>query len=192
MSKGAETRARMIETASRLFQAQGYAATGLNQILTESGTPRGSMYFHFPQGKAGLAAAVVEAHAAEFAAALEAVVAATPTTADAVEAAIGWLAGQIETTACRAGCPVTVVALEVANDDPDLRAATRRAYERWAAPLAERLRADGHPAPAAASLARGAVAALEGALVMCRAFGDAGPLRDVAATLRPLLTPPDR
>ena len=50
----------MIDKAATLFRRQGYAATGLNQILEEAGVKPGSLYHHFPQGKQQLAAAVVE------------------------------------------------------------------------------------------------------------------------------------
>ena len=47
-------------TAASLFRRQGYAATGLNQILDQAGVKPGSLYHHFPRGKQQLAAAVVD------------------------------------------------------------------------------------------------------------------------------------
>ena len=38
---------------------QGYASTGLQQILTESGAPKGLLYYCFPKGKEELAEAAV-------------------------------------------------------------------------------------------------------------------------------------
>jgi len=50
-----DTRTRMIETTARLLQHRGYHGTSLNDILEQSGAPRGSLYFHFPGGKDQLA-----------------------------------------------------------------------------------------------------------------------------------------
>jgi len=58
-AKTADSRARAIETAAELFQRQGYAATGLSQIIEESGSPKGSFYFNFPGGKQQLAEAAL-------------------------------------------------------------------------------------------------------------------------------------
>lgn len=55
MSNNLNTKQKFIETASRLFEIKGYNATGLNEILTESGAPKGSLYYHFPKGKEQLA-----------------------------------------------------------------------------------------------------------------------------------------
>ena len=38
---------RILETASRLFYAQGYNATGINQILDEAKVAKASLYKHF-------------------------------------------------------------------------------------------------------------------------------------------------
>lgn len=49
------TREKLLTTASKLFQINGYSATGLNKIIAESCTPKGSLYHYFPKGKLQLA-----------------------------------------------------------------------------------------------------------------------------------------
>src|SRR5947207_14909068 len=46
-----DTRTRMIEATALLIRQRGYHGTSLNDILSASGAPRGSLYFHFPGGK---------------------------------------------------------------------------------------------------------------------------------------------
>jgi|AntDeeMetagen681_2_1112603.scaffolds.fasta_scaffold05163_3 AcrR family transcriptional regulator len=38
----------ILDTATRLFAAQGYRATGVNQIIREAGVAKASFYHHFP------------------------------------------------------------------------------------------------------------------------------------------------
>ncbi len=45
----------LIEVASRLFRLRGYYGVGLNDIIKESGIPKGSLYHYFPGGKEELA-----------------------------------------------------------------------------------------------------------------------------------------
>ena len=60
MPRPDRSRDALIDAAATLFRRQGYAATGLNQILDEAGVRPGSLYHHFPQGKQQLAAAAVD------------------------------------------------------------------------------------------------------------------------------------
>src|SRR5690349_3876281 len=53
-TKGASTRARLAESMLELIQLQGYAGTGLNTVTAHARAPKGSLYFHFPDGKEAL------------------------------------------------------------------------------------------------------------------------------------------
>lgn len=65
MSDEPSTRDRLVTAATRLFRQRGYDGTGLAEILTEAGVPKGSLYHHFPDGKADLACAAADWTAAE-------------------------------------------------------------------------------------------------------------------------------
>ena len=60
MPRPDRSRAALVDTAALLFRRQGYAATGVNQILETADVKAGSLYHHFPDGKQQLAAAVVD------------------------------------------------------------------------------------------------------------------------------------
>lgn len=53
------SRERLIQTTAQLLQEKGYYGTGLKDILKLSGTPSGSLYHYFPDGKEELTAAAI-------------------------------------------------------------------------------------------------------------------------------------
>lgn len=64
MPRSSDARKKALTTAEALFRRQGYAATGLAQIIAESSSPKGSFYFYFPRGKDQVAAEVIESFSA--------------------------------------------------------------------------------------------------------------------------------
>src|SRR5580700_10460409 len=65
------TRERIVRAGLMLFQAHGYHATGITEILGRAKAPRGSLYHHFPGGKEAVAIAAVRWLQAEVAAFLD-------------------------------------------------------------------------------------------------------------------------
>src|SRR5258707_13159095 len=51
MAKVSDSKGKTLAAAAKLFRQQGYHGTALQDILAAGGTPRGSVYFHFPKGK---------------------------------------------------------------------------------------------------------------------------------------------
>lgn len=50
-TKGEQSRNKLIKCAAKLFLKNGYNATGINDVLTLAGLPKGSFYFHFSSKK---------------------------------------------------------------------------------------------------------------------------------------------
>src|ERR1700712_614003 len=61
-----ETRDRILQASGELFRRQGYAGTGVKQILTEAAAPFGSLYHFFPGGKSALGAETVRVPGAKY------------------------------------------------------------------------------------------------------------------------------
>ena len=182
----------MLKAAADLLHRQGYASTGLNQILEESQAPKGSLYFHFPGGKEELVAEALQASACSLTELLERVLETAPTPEGAIDAIVLYFAAQLEGSQYTKGCPVATVALEQAATSDALHASCSRAYRRWEALIAARLTVEGFPAERADSLANFALSAIEGALLLCRAHRSTEPLRRAGAELRLFLTRKDR
>lgn len=60
MQDDRSTREKLVTDAALLFRKKGYHATGLAEILSASGLPKGSLYHYFPDGKVGLAMAAAD------------------------------------------------------------------------------------------------------------------------------------
>jgi TetR/AcrR family transcriptional repressor of lmrAB and yxaGH operons len=63
MSDKPDSKEKTIIAAAKLLRRHGYNGTALSDILAAVGSPRGSLYFHFPNGKEEVAVAALT-HAA--------------------------------------------------------------------------------------------------------------------------------
>lgn len=181
------TQDQIIETTCALLETQGYHATGLNQILKESGAPKGSLYYYFPDGKEGLTAEAITRTGQIVEARIRETLAARDDPAGAVRHFLTVLADRVEASGYQGGSPITTVALETATSSERLNRVCREVYGHWQAAFEDTLRAGGVPAARAASLATVVLATIEGAIVLCRTRRTTEPLRAAAEELARLI-----
>ncbi|MFI5717957.1 TetR/AcrR family transcriptional regulator [Nocardia sp. NPDC051750] len=182
-TKGAETRQRMIEATRASIERRGYFGTGLNQILADSDTPRGSLYFHFPGGKDELVAAAITQTSGVIDSAIAAADITDP--AGAVTELIALLGNRLEASGWECGCPVATVALEIAGTNDAVQQACTQVYERWTEALRISLHTAGYRN--AEDLAVSLLALIEGALLLAQTHRNREPLNRAARVARSLL-----
>lgn len=187
MKSPIDSRARFVETTAALLRRQGYHATGLKQIVAESGAPRGSLYFHFPGGKEQLAEAALAHSGQQMHAQLHLLIEEAEDPPAAIRAVAHALADQLEASEFLDGCPVATVALEAASRSPSLQQACSASYAAWQTLVEERLRAWGVDDDRAATLANLVLCTIEGALLVSRAHASTTPLRSAGEQLAQVL-----
>ncbi len=183
-TRSAPTRERLIDATVSLMRTKGAAASGTKEILDLAGAPRGSFYFHFPDGKDQLILTALERAAA---ATLQSL---TQPLGDAA----GDLGEQVRTifTAIETdllandyapGCAVAVTTVESASTFTPFQQAVSAAFTTWTSALTSRLSERGLSPDRAAALADAIVAATEGATILARAHRSPTPLRNAALML---------
>ena len=166
------TRERIVDVSADLMRRQGYAATGVKQIVTAAQAPFGSLYHHFPGGKEQLGAEAIRASGALYEQLIPAVFDPAPDLPTAVRAFFAGAGEHLKATDFADACPIATVALEVSSSSEVMRVACAEVFERWLAAGVERFVAGGLSEQRARELAVSMFAALEGAFVLARAVRD--------------------
>jgi TetR/AcrR family transcriptional repressor of lmrAB and yxaGH operons len=188
MPKATDSKGKTLAAAAKLFRQQGYHGTALHDILAAGGSPRGSLYFHFPKGKeeigeaaltiAGEAVRQALAHAAE-----------TSENAETFVTRIArGMAADLEKSAYREGCPIATTALETSAQSEALGAATRTAFRKWEDEIKRGLERFGISAEQADPLATTVLSQLEGALLLARTYRSLEPMHRAEQALKLLLS----
>ncbi len=179
-------RQSIVDAAVTLFRRQGYAATGLAQILQVSGAPKGSLYHYFPDGKAQIGAEAVATAGRTVATTLRELAEETDGPAALVAAYLGLVDSWMRESDFHDGSPITTTLLEMAPGDEPIRAAGEEAHASWIDVIATAGVDAGLDSDRATAFAQFALAAVDGALVQCRVSGDGAPLDNAARQLERL------
>jgi TetR/AcrR family transcriptional repressor of lmrAB and yxaGH operons len=175
MAKASDSKGKTLAAAAKLFRQRGYHGTALHDILAAGGSPRGSLYFHFPRGKEeiGEAALTLAGEAVRQAIALAAE---TSESAEVFLTRIArGMASDLEKSGYRAGCPSATTALETAVQSDVLGGATRAAFQKWENEIKRGLERFGMKAEQADLVATTVLSQLEGALLLARTYRSLEP-----------------
>lgn len=181
MSKaGAETRARVIQSAKERMRRHGVAATSMLDAIADAGASRGSLYHYFPGGKAQLIDEATSAACEEYGAAFSMIE--TMDASAAIPAVVDYWRAQVETTGYSAGCPVAAAALS-GEETEDARTTAGTGFAAWTGSIEKMLLTSGVPADRAGTLASLILSAIEGAVIVSLARRSVEPMEQAAAEL---------
>ncbi|MCS6826024.1 MAG: TetR/AcrR family transcriptional regulator [Caldilinea sp.] len=182
------TRQQLVETTSRLLERQGYHGTGLNQIVRESGAPRGSLYYYFPEGKEALVAAALAEQGDRMRRFTSTILSEIEDAVEAVDRVVERLIEFFSVSEHCGGAPLAAVALETSASSERLRTTCADAYQGLIDVFAQKLTQAGYPLQQAQVLATTIVAGIEGAVILSRTQQSTLPMEQVRAALHTLLT----
>lgn len=171
----------MLVSAADVLRERGAAGVTIDEILARSGAPRGSVYYHFPDGRNQILTEALE-YAGE---AITEVIdeAATKGGMYLVRQFVEFWRDLLVESDFTAGCPVVAAAIGSADEEPQLTTVAGRIISHWRDALTRAFVADGFDESDAASLAIMCIASLEGAVVLCRSTRLVDPLLDVAGQI---------
>jgi AcrR family transcriptional regulator len=166
---GTDTRERIVQASAELFSRQGYASTGVKQIVTAARAPFGSIYHFFPGGKEEIGAEAIRRSGLLYELLIPAVFDPAPDLVSGVRAFFTGAAEHLIETGYADACPIATVALEISSTSEPMREACADVFERWIQAGVPRFTGEGLSETVARDLVVGMISALEGAFVLARA-----------------------
>ena len=177
------TKERIVQRSAELFRRQGFAGTGVKQIVAEASAPFGSLYHFFPGGKEQLGEEVIRWSGGIYGQLLDAFY---KPGEDPVAATRNFFAAAAQTlreTDYADACPIATVALEVSSTNEPMRQACADVFDGWVDSATERLTEVGLTRKRSRELAFSLIGALEGAFVLSRALRSTEPLDAAGASM---------
>jgi AcrR family transcriptional regulator len=175
------TKDRIVQRSAELFRRQGFAGTGVKQIVAEASAPFGSLYHFFPGGKEQLGEEVIRWSGGIYGLLLDAFFKPGEDPVAATRNFFAAAAMTLRESDYADACPIATVALEVSSTNEPMRRACADVFNGWVDSATERLVQCGLPRKRSRGLAISMIASLEGAFVLSRALRSTEPIEVAGA-----------
>ncbi len=172
-----------MQRSAELFRRQGFAGTGVKQIVAEASAPFGSLYHFFPGGKEQLGEEVIRWSGGVYGQLLDAFYEPGEDPVAATRSFFAAAAQTLRETDYADACPIATVALEVSSTNEPMRQACADVFDGWVDGATERLIETGLTRKRSRELAFSLIGALEGAFVLARALRSTEPLEAAGASM---------
>lgn len=179
--KGLDARDRMIDVAIELMRQGGLSSAGINEIVKASGSPKGSVYHFFPDGKSQIAAEALAEYSQRLLAVIESAMQGGATPGEKVRAMFKVFARRSEDGDFLRSCAAGAVCLDLSQDLEILREAIAAAFSSWIDVIERSLGFDDQRR--ARSFAGLVLTAIEGAHIRARADRSSRPFIEAGAWL---------
>jgi TetR/AcrR family transcriptional regulator, lmrAB and yxaGH operons repressor len=188
LSNKHNAREAIVDTASRLFFTQGYHATGLSQIIKDSESPKGSLYYYFPHGKEELALTCINRTSEIVAKQLRHYVENGKSAAIAIQDFILGMAADAENSTFKGVVPFSFwLSVETSCVSEELRTACQAVFNDWQDVVMQQLLAEGTDQQMAADKASVVISLFEGALLQTLTYRNTQPLLAAARAIPAIL-----
>jgi len=180
-----DTREKLIEAAITLMRRSGLSGAGINDIVRESGAPKGSVYYFFPKGKQQIVEEALTQYSERIVAFIDSALSSKRKPGEKVKALFNAFAERIELGEFRHSCPVGTVCLDLDSELIGLRFVVAAAFDQYVRaiephfPFQDRRRAK--------SFAGLLLSAIEGAYIRGRADASSKPFQEAGTWLAELV-----
>lgn len=163
---GQSNRERMIATTIELMRRSGLSGAGINQIVRESGAPKGSVYYFFPQGKLQIVMEAIAIYSHEVMELIDQALASKHLPGDKVKVLFDAFAQRVEEGDFRQSCALGAVSLDLETNLEELRVVLAAAFSEWVELIARHFLFP--DAGRKRSFAELVLTTIEGAYIRCR------------------------
>jgi len=188
------TKDRMIEAAITLMRRSGFSGAGINEIVKESGAPKGSIYHFFPEGKRQIVNEALTVYTQRVLAVYDEALSSAEHPEEKIQALFRAVTQRLERANYRQSCAAGAVCLDLDEDLEVVRHAIAGAFSDWITLISKHFKI--RDPIRRRSFAGLVLTAIEGGYIRGRAERSGKPFREAAAWLadiaeREIPGPPD-
>lgn len=174
----------MVEATIGLMRGSGLSGAGINNIIRESGAPKGSVYHFFPNGKVQIVSESLEIYSERVLAFVDQALTSKRAPADKIRALFNAFARRVAEADFLKSCPFGTVSLDLDAELEGVRTVLQTAFSKWKSLIEEHFEFD--DPRRTKSFAGLVLTSIEGAYIRCRVERSSHPFREAGVWLAEL------
>jgi TetR/AcrR family transcriptional repressor of lmrAB and yxaGH operons len=181
MQMATDSRDKILDAAITLMRRSGLSGAGINEIVQESGAPKGSIYYFFPQGKRQIVSEALAVYAARGLTLWGEALSTANKPGRKIHALFDAISGRLERGKYHESCAAGAVSLDLDGDLEMVRVAIANTFLQWIELISKHFPIE--DIGRRTSFAGLVLTVIQGASIRARAERSRKPFRDAAGWL---------